>query len=222
MQKYGGIINTIKIFGVDFVKRLISLLLCFTLLSITAYADTEQMNPIILASYVGLIEDALGCDLFSAASDDADVQALIDRIQHEVTNLYTSLGFEPNSVSKFFDDRFRLPIVTSPYPLLKSKVCAQYWLCNEYVACRTGSVTEDAFLYSYAAVSDESSKTDAELWQYFEELKQYLAENRASVVLDGAAAGADMMWVVIDILTSTEYYRAVYDLITDECTLQTM
>ena len=204
------------------MKRLMSLLLCFALISIAAYADTEQMNPITLASYVGLIEDALGCDLFSAASDDVDVQALIDRIQHEVTNLYTSLGFEPNSVSKFLDDRFRLPIVTSPYPLLKSKVCAQYWLCNEYAACRTGPVTEDAFLYSYATVSDVTEKTDAELWQCFEELKLYLADNRVSVVSDGATAGAEMMWVVIDISTSTEYYRAVYDLITNDCTLQTL
>ena len=204
------------------MKRLISLFLCFTLLSITAYADTEQINPITLASYVGLIENNFNCDLFSATSDDEDQQAFIDRIQSEVANLYASLSFEPNSVSKFLDDRFRLPIVASSYPLSESKVCAQYWLCNDYAACRTGFGTEDAFLYSYLTTSDVNSKTDAELWAYFGELRKYLAENRASVILDGAAAGADMMWVIIDISTPTEYCRAVYDLITNECTLRTI
>lgn len=130
-------------------------------------------------------------------------------------SIYQSLGFDRNTVTAFMETHFGLPRTVSEFTTPGVNVCAQYAFFNDFAACRTGANNPNMLLYPYGQDAPVSI-SDSEIWGYFGMLKEYLEENGASIVLDGAIENADTLTVIIDIVTSANYDRIVYDIISDE------
>lgn len=159
---------------------------------------------------------------FAESSDptlDEAIQSSKSTIEAYKDTVYEGFGFQRNSVTAFLEGYLGLPLLYSEFDSLDQRVCAEYLFAPEFAACRTGGSGENMLLYTYATGEVFESATDEEILAYFELLKAYLADNAAAIVLDGVSAGAVDPKVVIDIMTSTGYQRAVYDLITNDCTM---
>lgn len=157
--------------------------------------------------------------LFQYQPVNDQIKATNAAIETYKDTIYQNFGFERNSVTAFLEEQFGLPLTVSEFSPVSVNVCAEYVLANDFAACRTGVENKNMLLYAYPENNGSITASDAEIQQYFESLKLYLADNTVSIVSDGVLAGADTMSVVIDMLTTTDYQRAVYDLITGDCTI---
>lgn len=166
--------------------------------------------------------DALDVHLFSVQPLSDQIAATNSAIEAYKDSIYENFGFKRDSVTAFMEDCFGMPLMASEFSTLSVNVCAEFVFGNDFAACRTGAASKNMLLYTYSTDENFKIAKDDELWSYFSSLKTYIAENKTSVIMDGTAAGADTMLVVIDIITSNGYDRAVYDLITDDCTIKSM
>ena len=177
--------------------------------------DKTKLNLSDKDRFVEMLEK----HLFQYQPVNDQISATNAAIETYKDTIYQNFGFERNSVTEFLESQFGLPLTVSEFSPVSVNVCAEYVLANDFAACRTGVENKNMLLYAYPENNGSTTASDSEIQQYFESLKLYLADNTVSIVSDGVLAGADTMSVAIDILTTTDHQRAVYDLITGDCTI---